>query len=197
MQTGSINFAAKVAKQQRSHRTIDQITEDRGHRQRPEMGANHRKSETRQHRAGFDHADFVELQLFLHQRAELLPVGDHHKRQRQCFNQRCQVRVIQHVADEITQQKHRHAHHDPQPDVQPVQRGEFKVTDFFSLNNRVSDTEVRKRICQRDNHQRHSQQAELVVVDNPRQHGHLHQPEADDDHRGNRRPLRAADGFFT
>ncbi|STM16400.1 Uncharacterised protein [Escherichia coli] len=36
-----------------------------------------------------------------------------------------------------------------------------------------------------------------VVVDNPRQHGHLHQPEADDDHRGNRRPLRAADGFFT
>ena len=38
-------------------------------------------------------------------------------------------------------------------------------------------------------------QTELVVVDNPRQHGHLHQPEADDDHRGNRRPLRAADGF--
>ncbi len=34
-----------------------------------------------------------------------------------------------------------------------------------------------------------------MVVDNPRQHGHLHQPEADDDRRGNRRPLRAADGF--
>lgn len=75
MQTGAINFATKVAKQQRSYRTIDQITEDRGHRQRPEMGANHRKSEARQHRAGFDHADFVELQFLLHQRAELLPVG--------------------------------------------------------------------------------------------------------------------------
>ncbi|GDU50023.1 hypothetical protein ExPUPEC61_01727 [Escherichia coli] len=71
------------------------------------------------------------------------------------------------------------------------------MADFFSLNNRVSDTEVRKRICQRDDHQRHSQQTELVVIYNPRQHSHLHQTEADDDHRGNRRPLRAADGFFT
>ena len=197
MQTGAINFTAKVAKQQRSHRTIDQITEDRGHRQRPEIGANHRKGETRQHRAGFDHADFVELQLLLHQRAKLLPVGDHHKRQRQCFNQRRQIRVIQHVTNGVAQQKHRHAHRDPQPNVQPVQRGEFKVADFFSLNNGVSDTEVRKRICQRDDHQRYRQQAELVIINNPRQHSHLHQPQADDDHRGNRRPLRAADGFFT
>ena len=42
-------------------------------------------------------------------------------------------RVIQHVTDEITQQKHRRTW--PQPSVQPVRRGEFKVADFFSLNN--------------------------------------------------------------
>ena len=48
------------------------------------------------------------------------------------------------------------------------------MADFFSLNNRVSDAEVRECICQRDNHQRHGKQTELVVVDNPRQHGHLH-----------------------
>ena len=75
MQTRAINFSTKVAKQQRSHRTIDQITEDRGHRQRPEMGANHRKVKPASTALVSDHADFVELQFLLHQRAELLPVG--------------------------------------------------------------------------------------------------------------------------
>ncbi|MNW17718.1 hypothetical protein D3C71_2169950 [compost metagenome] len=71
------------------------------------------------------------------------------------------------------------------------------MTDLFALNNRVGNAEVRQGIRQRDNHQRDRQQAELVIINNPRQHRHLHQPEADDDDGGHRRPLGPADGFFT
>ena len=65
----------------------------------------------------------------------------------------------------------------------------------FLLNNRVSDTEVRKRICQRDDHQRHSQQTELVVsIILPARSSAP--AEADDDHRNGHKPLRAADECF-
>ncbi|MNC61974.1 hypothetical protein D3C75_1119500 [compost metagenome] len=71
------------------------------------------------------------------------------------------------------------------------------MADFLTLDDRVSNAKIRQRIGQRDNHQRDSQQAKLVIVDNPRQHGHLHQAKADNNHRGDSRPFRAADGFFS
>ena len=145
------------------------------------MGANHREGKARQHGAGFNHADLVELQLFLHQRAELLPVRDHHKGKRQRAHQRGQIRVVQHAGDHIAQQEHQHKNKHPQPHVQPVERGQLQLANLFALDNRVGDTEVRQRVGQRDNHQRDGQQTELMIIDNARQHGHLHQPQANDD----------------
>ena len=181
MQSRAVNFTPKVAEQQRTYGRVHQVTEDGGHRQRPEMGAHDGKGKARQHGAGLDHADLVELQLFLHQRAELLPVGDHHERKRQRTHQRGEIRVVQHAGDGIAQQEHQHKHENPQPHVQPVERGQLKMADLFALDNRVGDTKVRQRIGQRNDHQRDGQQAELVIIDNARQHRHLHQAEANDD----------------
>ena len=60
----AVDLAAKVAEQQRTHGRVHQIPQNGGHGQRPEMGAHHREGKARQHRAGFNHADLVELQLF-------------------------------------------------------------------------------------------------------------------------------------
>ncbi|MNZ78854.1 hypothetical protein D3C78_974430 [compost metagenome] len=122
---------------------------------------------------------------------------DHHKGKRKRADQRRQVGVIQHVANQPAQQKHRNADHNPQANVQPVKRGQFKVANLFALDNRIGDTKIRQRIGQGDNHQRDGQQTKLMIINNACQHGHLHQPEADDNHRGDSRPLGAADGFFT
>ena len=181
MQPRAINFAAKIAKQQRTHGGVDQVTEDGRHRQRPEMGADHGEGKARQHGAGFDHADFVELQLFLHQRAELLPVWDHHEGKGQCAHQRGEIRVVQHAGDSTAQQKDQHKYENTQPHIQPVERGQLQMADLFTLDNRVGDTKVRQRVGQRNNHQRDGQQAELVIINNARQHRHLHQTEANDD----------------
>ncbi len=81
--TRAVNLTAKVAEQQRAHGRVHQIAKDGRHRQRPEVGADHGKGKPGQHRAGFNHADFAELQLLLHQGAELLPMGDDHKSKRQ------------------------------------------------------------------------------------------------------------------
>ena len=145
------------------------------------MGAHHGEGKARQHRAGLDHADLVELQLFLHQRAELLPVRDHHESKRQRAHQRSQIRVMQHAGDGVAQQEHQHEHENSQPHVQPVERSQLKMADLFALDNRIGDTKIRQRIGQRDNHQRDGQKAELVIINNARQHGHLHQTEANDD----------------
>ena len=88
---------------------------------------------------------------------------------------------MQHAGDGIAQQEHQHEHENPQPHVQPVERSQLKMADLFALDNRVGDTKIRQRIGQRDNHQRDGQQAELVIINNARQHGHLHQTEANDD----------------
>ncbi|MMZ67934.1 hypothetical protein D1872_305730 [compost metagenome] len=60
---------------------------------------------------------------------------DHHKGKRKRADQRGKIGVIQHVANKPAQQKHRNADRNPQPNVQPVQRGQFKVANFFALDN--------------------------------------------------------------
>gem|GEM_PF-6802372 len=184
MQPRAINLAAKEAEQQRAHGRVNQVAEDGGHCQRPEMGADHGEGKARQHGAGFNHADFVELQLFLHQRAELLPVRDHHESERQGAHQRRQVRVMQHAGNHIAQQEHQHKDEDTQPNVQPVEGGQLQMADLLALDNGVGDTKVRQRIGQGDNHQRDGQQTKLVIIDNARQHRHLHQAEANNDDGG-------------
>ena len=105
------------------------------------MGADDGKRKARQYGAGFNHPNLVELQFFLHQGAKLLSVRDHHERQRQRFNQRRQIRVMQYIANHITKQKDHHTDNNPQPNVQPVQRGQFKVAYLLALNNGVGDTD--------------------------------------------------------
>lgn len=181
VQPRAVDLAAKVAEQQRAHGGVHQVAENGGHRQRPEMGADHGKGKARQHGAGLNHADLVELQLFLHQRAELLPVRDQHKRERQRAHERGQIRVVEHLRNHVAQQEDQHKHNNPQPNVEPVERGQFQMANLLALDNRVGNTKVGQRIGEGDNHQRDGQQAELVIINDARQHRHLHQAKADDD----------------